>query len=67
MEKGSEEFLWVSHVVPLSCVVHKGEVSPAPVIIDVREKQGFQMQPDQYEGGSHFDVIPEFLCSCHKW
>ena len=80
LEQGSEEFLWVSHVVPLSCVVHRashvvplscvvhqGEVGPAPIIIYVRKKQGFPMQPDQYEGGSHFDVLSEFLHSCCKW
>ena len=41
MKKGSEELLWVSHVVPLPCVMHKGEVSPTPVIVDVRKEQGF--------------------------
>ena len=44
LEKGSEELLGVSHVVPLPCVVHKGVMSPAPVIVNVQKEQGFPMQ-----------------------
>ena len=47
LEKGSEELLGVSHIVPLPCVMHKGEMSPAPVIVDVRKEQGFPMQSNK--------------------
>ena len=49
LEKGSEELLWVSHIIPLACVMHEGKVGPAPVIIDVREEEGFLMQSKQVE------------------
>ena len=67
LEKGSEELLWVTHIVPLPCIVHKGEMSPAPVIVDVWEKQGFAMQSNKHKCGGHFSVIPELLRSCCKW
>ena len=38
MKKSSDELLWVSHIVPLACVMHEGKMSPTPVIIDVREE-----------------------------
>ena len=65
--KGSEELLWISHVVPLPRVVHKGEVSPAPVIVDVWKEEGFLMQSNKEKCGSHFGVISELPRSCSKW
>ena len=47
MEKGSKELLGVSHIVPLPCVMHKGEMSLAPVIVDVRKEQRFLMQSNK--------------------
>ena len=38
MKKGSEELLWISHVIPLACVMHQGKMGPTPVIIDVWEE-----------------------------
>ena len=47
LEKGSEELLWVSHVIPLACVMHEGKVGPTPVIIDIWEEEGFLMQSNE--------------------
>ena len=67
MEKGSEELLGVSHIVPLPCVMHKGEMSPVPVIVNVRKEPGFSMQSNEKKCGSHLGVIPELLRSCCEW
>ena len=41
LKKGSDELLWISHVIPLPHVMHEGEVGPTPVIIDVRKEERF--------------------------
>ena len=64
MEKGSEELLGVSHIVPLPRVVHEGEMSPVPVIVNVRKELGFLMQSNEKKCGSHLGVIPELPHSC---
>ena len=67
MEKGSEELLGVSHIVPLPSVVHKGEMSPVPVIVNVRKEPGFWMQLNEKKCGSHLSIILELPCSCCEW
>ena len=64
MEKGSEELLGVSHIIPLPRVVHKGEMSPVPVVVNVRKEPGFLMQLNEKKCGSHLGVIPELPCGC---
>ena len=65
MEEGSEELLGVPYIVPLPCVVHKGEVSPVPIIVNVWKEPGFPMQ--SYEKcGSHLGIIQELPRSCCK-
>ena len=59
MEKGSEELLGVSHIVPLPPVMHKGEMSPIPVIVNVWKELGFLMQSNRKKCGSHLGVIRE--------
>ena len=41
LKKGSQELLWISYVISLPHVVHKGEVGPTPVIIDVWKEERF--------------------------
>ena len=67
MEKGSEELLGVSHIVPLPRVMHKGEMSPIPVIVNVWKELGFLMQSNRKKCGSHLSVIPELPLSCCEW
>ena len=67
MEKGSEELLGVSHIVPLPRVMHKGEVSSIPVVVNVRKEPGFSMQSNEEECGGHLGVTPELHRSCCKW
>ena len=67
MEKGSEELLGVSHIVPLPHVVHKGEMSPVPVVVNVRKELGFPMQSKQKKCESHLGIIPELPRSCCEW
>ena len=67
MEKGSEELLGVPHVVPLPRVVHNGEMSPIPVIVNVRKEPGFSMQQNEEKCGSLFGVVLELLRSCCEW
>ena len=66
MEEGSEELLGVPHVVPLPRVVHEGEVSPIPIIVNVWKELGFQMQSYKKKCGSHLGIILELPCSCCK-
>ena len=42
MEEGSDELLEVSNIVPLPSVVHKGEMSPIPVIVNAGKSQDFR-------------------------
>ena len=58
LEKGSKELLWVSHVVPLPCVMHKGEVSPTLVIVDVRKEHGISDAVKQVEVWESFRHHP---------
>ena len=67
MEKGSKELLEVSHIVPLPRVMHKGEMSPIPVIVNVRKEPGFPMQLNKEKCGSHLGVILELPHSCCEW
>ena len=67
MEEGSEEFLGVSHIVPLPRVVHNDEMSPVPVIINIQKDMGFSVQTDEEKGGSHFGVVLELLHRCYEW
>ena len=67
MEKGSEELLGVSHIVPLPRVMHKGEMNPIPVVVNVRKEPGFSIQSNKNECGSHLGIIPELLRSCCEW
>ena len=67
MEKGSEELLGVSHIVPLPRVVHKGEMSLVPVIVNVRKEPGFSMQSNEKKCGSLLGIILELLRSCCEW
>ena len=67
MEKGSEELLGVSHVVPLPCVMHKGEMSPVPVVVNVWKELGFLMQSNKKKCGSHLGIILELHHSCCEW
>ena len=64
MEKGSEELLEVPYIVPLPRVVHEGEVSPVPIIVNVRKEPEFPMQSYEKKCGSHLGVILELPCSC---
>ena len=57
MEKGSEELLWVSHVVPLPCVMHKGEMHHAPVIAGL-ERAGISNAVEQVEVWESFQCHP---------
>ena len=59
MEKGSKELLGISHIVPLPHVMHKGEMSPVPVIVNVWKEPGFLMQSNKKKCGSHLSIIPE--------
>ena len=67
MEKGSKELLGVSHIVPLPRVMHKGEMSPIPVVVNVQKEPGFPMQSNKKKCGSHLGVIPELPRSCCEW
>ena len=58
MEKGSEELLWVSHIVPLPCVVHKGEMSPATGHSRCPEKAGISNAAEQVEMWESFRRHP---------
>ena len=64
MEKGSEELLGVPHIVPLPRVMHEGEVSPVPIIVNVWKELGFLMQSYEKKCGSHLGIIPELPFSC---
>ena len=67
MEEGSEELLGVLYIVPLPLVMHEGEVSPVPIIVNVRKEPGFLMQSYEKKCGSHLGIIPELPCSCCEW
>ena len=56
-------FWGVSHIVPLPHVMHKGEMSPIPVIVNVRKEPGFLMQSNEKKCGSHLSVILELTSS----
>ena len=66
MEKGSEELLGVSHIVPLPRVMHNSEMSPVPVLVNVQKEPGFSMQSNEKKCGGHLGVIPELPRSCCK-
>ena len=67
MEEGSEKLLRVPDIVPLPHVMHEGEVSPVPIIVNVRKEPGFPMQPYEKKCGSHLGIIPELPRSCCEW
>ena len=67
MEKGFEELLGVSHIVPLPHVMHKGEMSPVLVVVNVQKELGFSMQSNEKKCGSHLGIIPELHRSCCEW
>ena len=67
MEKGSEELLGVCHIVPLPRVMHKGEMSPVLVVVNVWKELGFSMQSNEKKCGSHLSVITELPRSCCEW
>ena len=67
MEKGSEELLGVSHIVPLPHVVHEGEMSPVPVIVNVRKEPGFLMQSNEKKCGGISASSQSSPVSCCEW
>ena len=67
MEKGSEGLLGVSHIVPLPRVMHKGEMSPVLVVVNIRKEPGFSMQSNEKKCGSHLGITPELLRNGCEW